>query len=220
MAPRLTFMRFIQNVVPNFANDAKNDVDMTPAQADNLVRYHLSHPHSHYLDANSLMIAGICDHIKVAEKTLKILQKYGYALPPPPPNSPAAPAASSSGSQNAAATVSTPAPTTTVNTYIIDKNLPSRFAIISVHAHRKLISLLFFWEEECIRWNMLDKQEAEILEIMKTPGASEIEDLKVALEQVRLKKLLLPSQRAEGTSTVFPAHTRPEEMLPVYPHAS
>jgi hypothetical protein len=35
---KFSFNRLITNAFPNFANDAKDDVDMTPGQADLLFR--------------------------------------------------------------------------------------------------------------------------------------------------------------------------------------
>lgn len=62
------------------------------------------------------------------------------------------------------------------------------------------MGLLFFWEEECTRWKLLDAEEREILSALNAdPGNA---DLKVALEAVQMKKNLLPSRRGEGTANV------------------
>jgi hypothetical protein len=88
----------------------------------------------------------------------------------------------------------------TVNTARVTKNFAHQFATISVHAQRKLIGMLFFWEEECTRWKLLDAEEAEILKALETNEGNT--DLACALEAVEMKKKLLPSQRGEGTANV------------------
>lgn len=100
----------------------------------------------------------------------------------------------------------------TVNTAGIGKGFASQLAIISVHAQRKLVGLLFFWENECMRWKLLDAEEKEIMAVLEElrsdlVNGSEIEvdsegELRIRLEAVRMKRKLLPSQRAEATPNV------------------
>lgn len=51
--------RFITNAEPNFANDSKNDVDLTPKQQDDLFRFQLTQPDPRILNEQSFYIAGI-----------------------------------------------------------------------------------------------------------------------------------------------------------------
>jgi len=88
----------------------------------------------------------------------------------------------------------------TVNTAGVTKNFANQLAVISVHAQRKLVGMLFFWEEELTRLKLLDMEEREILGAME--GDQENADLRVALDAVRMKKKLLPSKRSEGTANV------------------
>jgi hypothetical protein len=88
----------------------------------------------------------------------------------------------------------------TVDTAKVTKNFANQFATISVHAQRKLIGMLFFWEEECTRWKLLGDEEAEILKALETNEGNK--DLATALEAVEMKKKLLPSQRGEATANV------------------
>lgn len=88
----------------------------------------------------------------------------------------------------------------TVNTAGIGKGFAHQMAVISVHAQRKLVGMLFFWEEECVRWKLLDAEEKEILSALGTN--KENVDMACALEAVEMKKKLLPSQRAEGTANI------------------
>jgi hypothetical protein len=90
----------------------------------------------------------------------------------------------------------------TVNTAAIGKGFASKLAVISVHAQRKLVGMLFFWEEECTRWKLLDAEAREILSALDKNAGNV--DLAVALKAVEMKKKLLPSQRAEGTANVTP----------------
>ena len=195
---RPTVFSIISNAFPVFANDCKNDVDMSPQQMDNVIKYQLSLRHSRYLDVHSLVFSGVCDHIKVAGQVHKLLVKHGFILPAPT----SGPAAFGAGGD-----------VMTVDTYKIDKKFSHRLSIISVHAHRKLVGLLFFWEEEVNRWRLLDKEENEIRQLLKTVAGHAAQDLSVALEAAQIKKRLLPSERAEGASNVFPPM---QETLPSY----
>lgn len=176
-------MRLIANAVPNFANDS-DDVDLSPQQADNLLRYQLVLPYPRYLSEKSFFIAGIVGAESLSKKVYKALVKSNIILPVPEDGP------SSGASQETQMTV---------NTAGVTKNFASQLAVISVHAQRKLVGMLFFWEEECTRWKLLDAEEKEILSALE---AGENMDLAVALEAVEMKKKLLPSQRGEGTANV------------------
>lgn len=175
-------MRLINNAVPNFARDDPNDVDLSPEQADNLLKYQLDLPHPRYLSEKAFYVAGIVGAESLSESVYKTLVKNKIILPVPED-------ASSSASDVQM----------TVNTAGVTNKFANQLASISVHAQRKLVGMLFFWEEECTRWKLLDAEEKEILSAME---AGENNDLKVALEAVQMKKKLLPSQRGEGTANV------------------
>jgi hypothetical protein len=97
-----------------------------------------------------------------------------------------------------------------VHTERITKQFASQHAIISVHAQRKLVSLLFFWEEELMRWRLLDEEEAEITKAMEYNGDKD-ENLVLALRTVQLKRKLMPSERA-----LMLTRSAEEEELPGY----
>ena len=178
-------MRMINNAVPNFAWDDPNDVDLSPVQADNLVRYQLGLAYQRYLDELSFFLAGIVDTESQSKKVHKALIKNKIILPIP----------ESESSNSANEGVQMP-----VNTAGVTKGFASQLAIISVHAQRKLVGMLFFWEEECMRWKLLDAEEKDILSALENEDGNR--DLAVALEAVELKKKLLPSQRGERTENV------------------
>jgi len=58
---KFSFMRMINNAVPNFAHDDVNNVDLSPKQADGLVEYQLALPTPRYLIASSFFTAGITE---------------------------------------------------------------------------------------------------------------------------------------------------------------
>jgi hypothetical protein len=143
----------------------------------------------------------VCDREKfILAKTLKQLQDHGFVAAPPDgkKNHPAPPTTEAED-----LTSSSPI---TVNTYIIDRTMVSKLYAVNARVQPRLVSLLFFWEEECQRWAALDAEEREILGIMRQQEHEGDPDLLLALEAVQLKKRLLPSQRADRTTT---AATRP-----------
>jgi hypothetical protein len=148
--------------------------------------YQLSLPYPRYLGENALFVAGIVGNEAQSKLVYKSLVKNDLILPTPEAGTNAG--AASAGEQM------------TVNTARVTKNFAHQFATISVHAQRKLIGMLFFWEEECTRWKLLDAEEAEILKALETNEGNT--DLACALEAVEMKKKLLPSQRGEGTANV------------------
>ena len=182
---KFSFSRLVTNMVPNFGRDDRNDVNLTPRQADDLLGYQLALPHFRYLQEEAFFVAGIADAESLSKKVHKALVKHKIILPVP----------EASSSQGA-----TKEETMTVNTLGITKNFANQISMISVHAQRKLVGLLFFWEEECTRWQLLDAEEREILSALDTD--SQNKDLAIALAAVEMKKKLLPTQRGEGTANV------------------
>lgn len=159
------------NAVPNFARDDPNDVDLSPAQADNLLRYQLAQAHPRYLSPNAFYTAGITGSESLSKSVHKALVKAKIILPVPNEDD---------GKE-----------TMTVNTAGIGRGFVNQLAVISVHAQRKLVGLLFFWEEECTRWKLLDEEAAEIRALLDSEGEemrSNV-DLNCALEAVEMKKV-------------------------------
>jgi hypothetical protein len=74
----------------------------------------------------------------------------------------------------------------------------SQVAIISVPSQRKLVNLLFFWEEELMRWRLLGEEEEEIRTAMGSgKGVDDSADLEMALKGVEARRKMLPSMRKE-----------------------
>jgi hypothetical protein len=175
---KFSFSRMIQNAFPVFAKDDPNDIDMSPRQADDLVEYQLTLPFPRYLTEASFFIAHVTDNRTFSQRVHKALLKAGIISAPSPNNS-----------------------QPPVTTAAIGKHFANQLSHISIHAQRKVVGMLFFWEEECTRWMLLDQEEAEILRAI-AGGNVENRDLDLALQAVELKKKLLPSQRAEATTNV------------------
>jgi hypothetical protein len=180
---KFSFNRLVRNAFPNFAKDDKNDVNLSPAQADQLLAYQLATPYPRYLDEKAFFIAGLVDSESLSKKVHKALIKNKIILP--------IPESSSSTGQGGSLTVHTAG---------VTKGFASQLYMISVHSQRKLVGLLFFWEEECMRWKLLDQEEREILGALETQKGNL--DLECALEAARMKMRLLPSKRGEETTNV------------------
>jgi hypothetical protein len=181
---KFSWNRLISRVIPNFTDDnAEDDATLSPTQADAIVKHQLALPFPRYLSEESFFVAGVTDNKPYSLKVHKALLKNGLIRAPP------------------AAGHEDDMTVHTVNTQGITKNFANQIAIISVHAQRHLVGLLFFWEEECTRWRLLADEEREILRALDVEGCDR-ESLAVVLSGVEIRKGLLPSQRAEDTSNV------------------
>jgi len=215
---KFSFTRLINNAVPNFARDDPNDVDLKPGQADALLGYQLALPHPRYLGENAFFVAAIVGSESMSRKVHKALIKHKIISPYPGDEKQRKGSIASklsfggggASSGDAAETASVGGEQMTVNTAGIGKGFANQLAVISVHAQRKLVGLLFFWEEECTRWKLLDEEEREILRAVEEEGHGN-SDLNVALEAVEMKKKMLPSRRAEAVANVSEGqgHTLP-----------
>ncbi|GAM91531.1 hypothetical protein ANO11243_095830 [Dothideomycetidae sp. 11243] len=156
------------------------DVDLSPAEADSLVRYQLTRAQPQYLTSDSFVYSGITGNETlstvrpktdaVSERVYSHLKQMGIVNEPP----------------------SLPVDTTKIN-----KHFTNTLYFISMRTQKRLVGMLFFWEEECTRLRLLDEEEAEIAGLLKQDPSSK--ELEIHLQSVKMKKLLLPSQRAEKT---------------------
>ncbi|KAG9239206.1 hypothetical protein BJ875DRAFT_448683 [Amylocarpus encephaloides] len=181
---KFSWKRLISNAIPNFANDSKHDLNLTPLQASNLLSHQLAQPLPYYLSPLAFQITNLV----TASQSNKIhtnLVKHKILLPIPSSPSPSEKIA--------------------VNTNAITKDFANQHATISIHVQRQVVSLLFFWEEECVRWRLLDQEEEAILKAMEEEegmsGGARM-DLGIALRAVRMKRCLPPGERGEGTANV------------------
>ena len=163
---KFSWTRLITNMVPNFAHDDIHDVNLTPEQADNLFKYQLQFHSPCYLNELACFVTGIVGAKSLSKKVYQSLVKNDIILPVP-----------EAGSGQDSVQV-------TVNSACITKHFSNQLAVISIHDQRKVVGLLFFWEEECMRWKLLDAEEKEILGAMETENGRENRDLEVALQAV------------------------------------
>ena len=79
----------------------------------------------------------------------------------------------------------------------ISSALVSKIAIISVPKQRELVNMLFFWEEELMRWRLLDEEIGKLQAALTVEGLGSAEKswieerLKIAVAERRV----VPSQR-------------------------
>ncbi|KAH7360513.1 hypothetical protein BKA65DRAFT_547226 [Rhexocercosporidium sp. MPI-PUGE-AT-0058] len=169
---KFSFLRLINNAIPNFARDDPNDVDLSSPQADALFRYQLALPQPRYLGEEAFSIAGIVGSKTLSRNIFKGLIKRGIISP---------------ASQNPIAENQVGREggevQMTVNTAGITKNLARQLASISMHAQRKSVGLLFFWEEECTMCMLLD-WERDIRRVWGMDGVNGYGDLEIRLEAV------------------------------------
>ncbi|KAI9817851.1 MAG: hypothetical protein M1827_000970 [Pycnora praestabilis] len=174
-----SFMRWINNAEPNFARDAKDDVDLSLKQQNDLFRWQLLQANPALLGEKSFFIAGIVGNESQSPQLYRNLLKNGVLNPE----------------------------TGVIDTSKITKHFANQLATISVHQQRKLVGMLFFWEEEVMRWRLLDEEKGEILQAMEGVDEGHA-DLDVALKVVEAKKTMPPSMRDQDVAeTDLPAYT-------------
>jgi len=86
----------------------------------------------------------------------------------------------------------------------IDRSMVSKIAIISVPKQRELVNMLFFWEEECTRWRLLDMEERELVDRLGVGGVEGDERIagEESLKVIMAKKRIPPSLRDESGRAV------------------
>ncbi|KAI1618555.1 hypothetical protein EDD37DRAFT_272326 [Exophiala viscosa] len=173
-----SFNRLITNAFPNFANDNPGeDADLTSTQKDLLWVHQLGAAETRgrspmTLDEDSAFSAGITTSEKNSARIHKELVKNRIT-------DPAAPLG--------------------IDTTRITQRLPHELAFVSIHAQRKTVGMLFFWEQEALRWRLLDQEESELKAALEDEGTSAAskQELKVRLEGVSMRRGMRPSSRQE-----------------------
>ncbi|EMC96497.1 hypothetical protein BAUCODRAFT_156653 [Baudoinia panamericana UAMH 10762] len=186
-------MRMVTNMFPNFARDDVNDVELTPDQLDGIFAYQMGEPNPMVLGDLAFWHARICENQYTSKQVHRDLRRNNCI-------------AKATG---------------LVDTTAITKHFANQVAHISVHAQRKLITLLFFWEEEQNRWRLMDEEEAEIERQMEAAREAGDEAMVGALEGARRvlegNRRLKPSERTESGGRVGEAGGGGgEEELPAY----
>jgi hypothetical protein len=182
---RISFSRLILNAVPNFANNTPElDASLSLDEQDILFVYQTSgslKPGKSHLDleAASFRCGGVTESENVSRRIYNTLLKLGIIFPTSAPNAP--------------------------NPYGIDTNritteFTHKLAFLGVPSQRKVIGLLFFWEQEAVRLHLLEQEEAGLEELIREiEGRNEVvgQDLWIAQKRVKMEKDFIPSERAK-----------------------
>ena len=159
--------------------DYNQNVDLDIRQADSLYRWQLSQPQPAKLNEMSCFMASVIESKTLSRDVYKALVKLGILDP-------------LNGSD--------------LDTTWIDSRFSHFMAKIPKYRQRKVVGLLFYWEEELTRWRLLDEEEAEIGKAMSIVGEDD-EDCQMGLTAVAAKRKLLPSQReGPGAHTALPGY--------------
>lgn len=103
------------------------------------------------------------------------------------------------------------------DTRCINGDIMAAMPTISVPQVKQLVRLLFFWEEEFVRWDMLHREQEQLRALL---AATELDDatrmeLEDALQVLKARQGVLPSQRDAGGGV----RATTDEHLPSYVEA-
>lgn len=181
-----SWSRFITNTIPNFANSS--NPELSTSELDTLFDFQTACARPKQLTPTSLYVAKISTHESVCAKIHVKLIKEGLLTLDPPG----------------------------VDTKKIDKGFANQFALIPVYAQKKLVCLLFAWEEELMRWRLLEEEEAEINVVLGEErgngGGGRVGELDKRLLEVRGLMRVKPSNRKEAR----PRGAHLHDELPAY----
>jgi hypothetical protein len=182
--------RFILNAVPNFANTGSPSI--SPEELDRVFSFQQSLNPPRKLTPASLVVAKIVDEEKTGGWVIKRLQKLGI-LSLDASDLPASPY---------------------VVTPKIGPNFANQVPWISSYAQKRLVWLLFDWEEECRRWDVLEAEERELKTIIAEHRhlGEDVGSYEKRLLELEGLKALRPGLRAKREQSVADAP-------PAYEHA-
>lgn len=83
----------------------------------------------------------------------------------------------------------------------IDKTLANNVVLISRPKLKKLVELLFFWEEEIMRWRLLSQEESGLVASLAMDSDNNVNErtyLQEALKVIQARKQIRPSIRDES----------------------
>lgn len=184
-----TFLRRFSNPFENWHYRSPRIDDLLPQTKDHVFSWQLNGADFTRIDQDTILWAGISPNKTYAAKILSASHKLGIIDPV------------------------TGRPDTTK----IDRNMVKAMPNISVQKQRELVMLLFFWEEEIMRWRLLEGEESEIQGRLGEEGVREgwRVELEHALRMVRARKRVLPSLRDQSGRVIEGG----EERLPSYAEA-
>jgi len=179
-----SFNRLVTNTFPNFASDTTNP-ELSLSEMDLIFDFQTACAKPKQLTPTSLYIAKINDNESSCKKVFDKLVKEGYLTANPD----------------------------AIHTDLIGKKFASQFAIIPVFAQKRLICLLFAWEEELMRWRLLEEEEAELKVVLEEETAQEgrkVGELEKRLLVIEGLKMVKPSMRKES------GRVEHNDVLPAY----
>ncbi|KAH7080969.1 hypothetical protein FB567DRAFT_117040 [Paraphoma chrysanthemicola] len=162
---KFSFTRFISNAVPNVAG-APQDIELSREEKDLIFIHQFNEPDPLILSPEAFRYGGIDTSSKVAASIHKAMLQNGVLEKD----------------------------THVINTAAITRSLAHQVPSITSHAQKKLINLLFFWEEEVERWNRLTGEQEALRVSMDAEKERSLAEENRLAELARLLKLR-PSER-------------------------
>lgn len=169
------------NAVPNIAG-APQDENLSLREKDLVFTYQVGLPQPLFLGPEAFLHAGVTASPKTSFAIHKALLKNGVLREELP----------------------------AIDTSAISKHFTHELAIITSHAQKKLIDLLFFWEEEGFRWKKFAGERQELMDVMhaeKESGGT-VGTYEKRLAEIEGLMKVMPSLRAE--------QAKQNEQLPEY----
>lgn len=167
-----SFGRFLTNAIPNFANDNTQASKLTAAEIDLLFSHQLRKENPKILDPIGFYFLGICANEWFCRQTYGKLIDAGVLREKAP----------------------------YVDTTKIGPNFVHQHAKIAVHLQRKLVNLVFDWEEELMRWRLLEDEMAEIEQVksaVRESGGGDTGQFDMRLKEIEGEMRLSPSLRGD-----------------------
>jgi len=164
-----SFFRLITNTVPNFANSAR-DPKISTSDLDTIFEFQQVIDPPQKLVSSTFYVARVTSNEPNATKVFEKLKTIGVLYDHAP----------------------------WVNTRNITANFTHQLAILPSVYQKRLICLLFDWEEEIQRWKVLQSEEDEINVVMEETKAvgGQVGHLEKRLLEIKGLKSLKPSARA------------------------
>ncbi|GAB7343353.1 hypothetical protein MBLNU457_1397t1 [Dothideomycetes sp. NU457] len=193
MFSRITDKLFFGQYVPQ-PNDQNPDLE--PDEKESLFAYQISQTRPEYLTPTSFAKAGIIQAENVRgmfsnddSESKKIHNALiGLEILPDP----------SVVEKAVSGTIAA------VDTSKIDKRFTNKLYFISIRGQRRLVGMLFFWEEECMRWRLLDEEMREVETAIEQAPPDMRAELEMRREAIRMRKRQSPRERTHAVALDAP----------------
>ncbi|QIW96045.1 hypothetical protein AMS68_001563 [Peltaster fructicola] len=175
---RSSIGRLLSAFVPKPPNITLN-IDLSPLECDLLVSYQLSLSPPSFLGTHAFSAAKIVSSDDLSARIHDALFRIAIINRPPADASEAY---------------------MPVDTTKITRDFANQLYFCNGFVLRRVISLLFVFEEQCVRLRMLDAEEREIKSILANPPPGLEGELQLRLQAVHTKRALLPSEQNQKES--------------------